>query len=413
MAVSQSILMKILFCALVLLGAPMIYSETPQSENYQVIGKQGKDGAYSGNATLTRTKGAFKLDWNITAPKSNLSQGFGLIHHQRMAVVFGKQSTSLIILSLHEKGLIGKSVQKDDLDTVTDVRLELIEGTPYDGVFRFVEGGIGEIQVQPFKENPLELFVTIVGPNLQKLEGLGLWTGDVLQIAPALASGELGLMSFTLGRDDAFHGVWTNGDGVNMETLKPASNKKPTPDPRGLPFDKQAYYLSYNQSRPGEGVSEEREYLRMGETSENFSKKIIIRRYNTHQLGASELNQTLLLSASESEGLVSSQILEDKERIAGHTLIFKKSNKDRIFHLVFIHRDENYLTSTHLVVANRFDLTEEDRFAEHIQKNLKDWANEIRKLATVTPAFLRVTSTMPVIDTSKAPEATPQTPEKK
>ena len=46
------------------------------------------------------------------------------------------------------------------------------------------------------------------------------------------------------------------------------------------------------------------------------------------------------------------------------------------------------------------DLATDEKFTEHIQKNLVTWIAEMKKMAAAAPYFIRLTASMPVLDTA-------------
>ncbi len=384
-------------------GAAWSVAQTSDRQVYRVVGEQAGKGPYIGQAAIETEGDGVKVDWAIAfkgQPQQN-TQGHGLLLGGRLAAGFGRMMKGLMVCRLKNGELTGKFMLPTDLGQSAKVSLKLESGTPMNGVYKFTEGLEGTLTLQPRSKHAAVLSGLIETKN-GKDQGLAMWTDDILQFVPAAGEGDLGLVSYALGKDDGMHGVWTTGEDVNMESLmvKNDKEKKPISDPRGFPFDKQGYYLTRSNSVPGAPISEERDFLRAGEDLQDFVKLIALRRYSAAQASAKELAEALLLTARDQSEYRSSSILEDGDMDAIHTILFLKEGKST-FYVTLVHRDPENITATHLIIRNRSVLTDEKTFSNHIEEKLPEWLKEMKKISQEAPYFIRITAAMPPLDTAK------------
>lgn len=207
-------------------------------------------------------------------------------------------------------------------------------------------------------------------------EGIGIRQGNVLVVASGDIADGIGVGLLT-PKEEKFEGVWvtTRSDKPGTEVW---TNVRPLLG-RELVFGGEPYLLRENQSAPGKGTSQLREYLREGDSWKGYSKMVALRLQHADGDAQKLARAALEDVKKEHPDAVAKEVETGPE---GTTLMFVLSkDKDVEFNLWHYKDMEHGIASVQFVLRNKPPFADQEAFVAEQDRNLDHWLKDVKSLA--------------------------------
>jgi hypothetical protein len=270
-----------------------------------------------------------------------------------------------------------------------------LKGSDFEGALSFADGTPGTVTFTPAGENVYKVVWQLASG---RFEGVGVRKGNLLAAASGEPGGAFGVAAYA-PQGDLIEGVWAmNGAkaagtevwSVGGSSGSTAAAKAPTGDGTKLTFGKEPYVLKDKKSAPGQGIVELREYLREGETFENYSKMVGLRLHAV-KLDAAETANTLLNQVRQK--YAGSYVEEIEMTPDKATILFVLSTDGQAeLNLWGYRRIQGGVASAQFVFRNKAPYDSQKKFKAEQDKNLDEWKKEISALTENTEALVLASS---------------------
>ena len=370
-------------------------------------GNPGGRGSYKGEVELTKQSSATaKVRWT-TGPNKEVVEGIALKTDRAIGTAYGDKA--LYALALYT--LKGKTVEA--VWTTTAAPKEsgtyALKGSDFQGKLGFADGTAGSVTFTPTGEN---VYKVVWDLTSGRYEGVGVRKGDVLVAASGEPGGAFGVAAY-IPKGDRIDGSWAmNGAKAagtevwNMEGAKGSTTANaPAGDGSNVSFGGDTYTLKDKKSAPGQPTAELREYLREGETFEDYRKMIGLR---THVTKADAATMAKAVLAQVQKEHPSSYVKELVMKPEAATIFFiLVVGNDAELNLWHYHQVAGRLASAQFVLRNKPPYETQKKFKAEQDKNFDQWMEDIVTLAGQAAELAAVSAktsiTPPAPSAPKAP----------
>ena len=342
-------------------------------------------GKYSGHVVLTEvTDHTATVRWTIGKAKE-ITDGIALKTNSIIGTAYsGKPMSVFSIFEIRKDGIYALWTKPTDLKKTGSFKLT---GSDFAGSAT-IEGAPGTVTFTA--EEPQVYKVVWDLPN-GRHEGMGVRHGNVLVAASGDVAGGIGVGALVPG-DGKFQGYW-----ATTKSKKPGSEIWSGGHPlvgREILFGGEKYLLKENQSAPGKGTSELREYLREGETWESYRKMVAFRMQHVDG-DAQKLAKASLDEIKKSHpNAFCKEVDSDPE---GSTVIFVLTKDDDVeFNLWRYKGFPNGIASVQFILRNKPPYEDHEAFKAEQDNNLNQWLDDAKALAESADLLLAESAGMPV-----------------
>ncbi|HSI65163.1 MAG TPA: hypothetical protein VLE43_18695, partial [Candidatus Saccharimonadia bacterium] len=364
--------------SLAVLGATAVAQDVLK---FQVEGgNPGGRGSYKGEVELTKQSAATaKVRWT-TGPKKEVVDGIAIKTDNAIGTAYGGKA--LYALALYT--LKGKTIEAvwTTAAAPKESGTYTLKGSDFQGKLGFADGTAGTVTFTPTGENVYKVTWDLTSG---RFEGVGVRKGDVLVAASGEPGGAFGVATY-VPKGDLIDGAWAmNGAkaaGIEVWTMEGAAGattaKAPVGDGSTVSFGGDTYSLKDKKSAPGQPTAELREYLREGETFEDYRKMIGLR---THVTKADAATMAKAVLAQVQKDHPSSYVKELVMKPDAATIFFiLVVGNDAELNLWHYHQVEGGLASAQFVLRNKPPYDTQKKFKAEQDKNFDQWVEEITAL---------------------------------
>jgi hypothetical protein len=350
---------------------------------FQVEGRNpGGRGSYKGEVELTKQSAATaKVRWT-TGPSKEVVEGIAIKTDNAIGTAYGGKA--LYALALYT--LKGKTVEAvwTTAAAPKESGTYTLKGSDFQGKLGFADGTAGNVTFTPTGEN---VYKVVWDLTSGRYEGVGVRKGDVLVAASGEPGGLFGVAAY-LPKGDLIDGAWAmNGAkaaGTEVWSMEGATAAKapltaPDGDGTTVSFGGDTYTLRDKKSAPGQPTAELREYLREGETFEDYRKMIGLR---THVTKADAATMAKAVLAQVQKEHPSSYVKELVMKPEAATIFFiLVVGNDAELNLWHYHQVKGGLASAQFVLRNKPPYETQKKFKAEQDKNFDQWVEDIVTLA--------------------------------
>jgi hypothetical protein len=367
----------------------------------------GKDG-YKGEVEVTKLSSATaKARW-VTGSNKEVTEGIAIKTGQAMGAAYGGKD--LYALALYT--IKGNSIEAvwTTAAAPKESSTYALKGSDFEGALNFADGSPGTVTFTSTGENVYKVVWQLTSG---RFEGVGVRKGDVLVAASGAKGGAFGVASFA-PKGDVIDGVWAmNGaDAAGTEvwslpegsTGAPAS---PVGDGTKITFAGDSYTLKDKKSAPGQPTAELREYLRDGETFEDYRKMIGLR---THVTKADAATMAKAVLAQVQKQHPNSYVKEITMEPEASTIFFiLVVGNDAELNLWHYKKAPGGLASAQFVLRNKPPYDTQKKFKAEQDRSMDQWLEEIATLAGSAHAMVTASANA-TVTAPTAPDPPAQSP---
>jgi hypothetical protein len=355
------------------------------SMTFQVDGgNPGGGGAYKGEVEVTKLGSATaKARWTTgTGANKQVVDGIAIKTKNGIGAAYGGKA--LYALALYT--INGKSI--DAVWTTAAAPKEsnsyALKGSDFEGALSFADGTPGTVTFTPVGEN---VYKVVWQLSTGRYEGVGVRKGDLLAAASGEPGGAFGVATY-VPKGDLIEGVWAmNGakaagtevwsEGGSSGSTTAAT--APVGDGTKVTFGGDTYTLKDKKSAPGQPTAELREYLRDGESFEDYRKMIGLRTHVT-PVDAATMAKAVLAQVQKEHP--NSYVKEISLGAEASTVMFILVVGDQVeLNLWQYQKAKGGLASAQFVLRNKPPYETQKKFKAEQDKNLDQWLEELTALA--------------------------------
>lgn len=401
-------LKKLLSVAIVALGVAVFGAAAPAQDTmtFQVEGgNPGGGGAYKGEVEVTKLSSATaKARWTTgTGANKQVVDGIAIKTKNGIGAAYGGKA--LYALALYT--LNGKSI--DAVWTTAAAPKEsssyALKGSDFEGTLSFADGTPGTVTFTPVGEN---VYKVVWQLSTGRYEGVGVRKGDLLAAASGEPGGAFGVATYA-PKGEIIEGAWAmNGaKAAGTEVWSVAGGSTTAGAPAGdgtkVTFGGETYTLKDKKSAPGQPTAELREYLREGESFEDYRKMIGLRTHVTPVDAATMAKAVLAQVQKEHPNSYVKEIVMEPD--AATIFFILVVGNDAELNLWHYKKAEGGLASAQFVLRNKPPYETQKKFKAEQDKNYAQWLEEIVALAGQSQAL--VTASAHAAVASSPPSAPP------
>jgi hypothetical protein len=358
-------------------------------------------GKYSGHVVLTQvTDHTAKVRWTMGKAKE-ITDGIALKTDSVIGTAYsGKPMSIFSIFEIKKDGIYALWTKPTDLKKSGAFKLS---GTDFAGSAP-IEGATGKITFT--EESPSVYKVVWTLPDGSH-EGIGIRQGNVLVAASGDLAQGIGVGAL-IPAEDKFEGLWTT-TRTKMRGTETWDGGHPLVGKEIL-FGGEKYVLKENQSAPGKGTSELREYLRPGETWDGYRKMVALRMQHVDGDVQKLAKASLEEIKKDHPNAFCKEVVSDAE---GATIIFVLTKGDDVeFNLWRYKGFPNGIASVQFVLRNKPPYEDHEAFKAEQDKSLDKWLADAEALAKNLEVLLSESVGMPIVEEegkAPTPAALPET----
>lgn len=368
----------------------------------------GGGGAYKGDVELTKLGSATaKARWTTgTGANKQVVEGIAIRTKDGIGAAYGGKA--LYALALYT--LNGKSI--DAVWTTAAAPKEsssyALKGSDFEGALSFADGAPGTVTFTPAGENVYKVVWQLASG---RFEGVGVRKGNLLAAASGEPGGVFGVATYA-PKGELIEGVWAmNGAkaaGTEVwstgDTKGSTTAQAPAGDGTKVTFGGDTYTLKDKKSAPGQPTAELREYLRDGESFEDYRKMIGLRTHVTRADAATMAKAVLAQVQKEHPNSYVKEVAMEPE--ASTVFFILVVGDDAELNLWHYKKAEGGLASAQFVLRNKPPYDTQKKFKAEQDKNLDQWLEEITTLAGQAHALVTASANAAVAaPTAPAPPA--------
>ncbi|RBP42572.1 hypothetical protein DES53_106281 [Roseimicrobium gellanilyticum] len=375
-------LKNLLSVAMVALGVAMFGAAAPAQDamKFQVEGANpGGKGSYKGEVELTKLSSATaKARWTTGANKE-VTEGIAIKTDKAIGAAYGGKD--LYALALYS--IKGNSIEAvwTTAAAPKESSTYALKGSDFQGALSFADGTPGTVTFTATGENVYKVVWQLTSG---RFEGVGVRKGDVLAAASGAKDGSFGVAGY-VPKGDIIDGSWAvNGAtaaGTEVWSLPGGStgaSAAPVGDGTKVTFSGDTYTLKDKKSAPGQPTAELREYLRDGETFEDYRKMVGLRTHVTKADAATMAKAVLAQVQKEHPNSYVKEIVMQPE--AATIFFILVVGNDAELNLWRYQKAENGLASAQFVLRNKAPYETQKKFKAEQDKNFDQWLEEISRL---------------------------------
>lgn len=357
-------------------------AQAQDTMKFQVNGANpGGKGNYKGEVELTKLSSTTaKARW-VTGGNKEITEGIAIKTDRAIGAAYGGKD--LYALALY--AIKGNSIEAVWTTTAApkESSTYALKGSDFEGTLNFADGTPGTVTFTPAGENVYKVVWQLTSG---RFEGVGVRKGDVLAAASGARGGNFGVAGF-VPKGDIIDGVWAmNGAtaaGTEVWSLPTgpgtAATAVPVGDGTKVTFVGDTYTLKDKKSAPGQPTAELREYLRDGETFENYRKMLGLR---THVTKADAATMAKAVLAQVQKQHPNSYVKEFALEPEASTIFFiLVVGNDAELNLWHYRKAPGGLASAQFVLRNKPPYDTQKKFKAEQDRNLDQWLEEIAALA--------------------------------
>jgi hypothetical protein len=360
-------------------------------------GNPGGKGGYTAEATLTKlSKWTAKIRW-VAGAKKQVTEGIAVRRPNGFGSAYGP---GLYALALYE--IDGKKIEATwtQASKPEESGTYALKGSAFEGKLSFSDGTPGSVTFTPKKNG---LFDIVWELQSGRYEGIGLQLGNMLVAASGDVAAGFGVGIYST-KDD-IHGLWattvTDTPGTEAWSAPGAPvAAAPVGDGLSVKFAGDTYELKENKSAPGQVNAELREYLRKGETWDNYSKMVALRLQNV-KVTAEALAKSTLEQVQKSHPGSYVKELDLGDDTATIFFIIVKDD-DAELNLFRYQKAGAGIASAQFVMRNKPPFNTQAKFKAEQDKEWDQWMADAKSLATSAADIMSVTAGKGVVGAAPA-----------
>jgi hypothetical protein len=368
-------------------------------------GNPGGSGKYKGDVELTKqSKATAKIRWT-TGPNKDVVDGIAIKTDDAIGTAYGGKA--LYALALYT--LKGKTIEAvwTTAAAPKESGTYVLKGSDFQGKLGFADGTAGAVTFTPTGENVYKVTWDLTSG---RYEGVGVRKGDVLVAASGEAGGAFGVAAY-IPKGDIIDGVWAmNGAkaaGTEVWSMDGNSGatagKAPAGDGTKVTFGGETYELKDKKSAPGQPTAELREYLRAGETFEEYRKLIGLRTHVTKADAATMAKGVLATVQKEHpNSYVKELVMKPEDATIFFIVVVGEDAELNLWHY---HQVDGGLASAQFVLRNKSPYETQKKFKAEQDKNYDEWVEEIVTLAGQTEGLVAASAKVSATPPPPAPTA--------
>lgn len=377
---------SLLFLALCLVGVcPAVQGLEQIRFNVEGENPYGQ-GKYSGHVVIREVSAnTATVQWTMGKAKE-ITDGIAIKTNSSVGTAYsGKPLTLLSILEIKDDGIQVHWTRPAKLAESGTFKLA---GSDFAGKLSLVGGATGQVS---FTEDASSVYKVVWELPDGRHEGIGVRQGKVLVVASGDMASGIGVGAL-VPKDDKFEGVW-----VTSLSNKPGTETWTGARPLlggELVFGGESYLLRENQSAPGKGTSQLREYLREGDSWKGYSKMVALRLQHVDG-DAQKLAKSMLEQVKKEHP--DSLAKEAESGPEGITVMFVLRNGDDVEFNLWRYKDvPNGIASVQFVLRNKPPFADQEAFVAEQDRNLNRWLADAKTLAENARTLLDDSINMPV-----------------
>jgi hypothetical protein len=236
------------------------------------------------------------------------------------------------------------------------------------------------------------LFKVVWDLQSGRYEGIGLRRGDALVAASGDVKAGFGIGAY-VPKGDAIDGRWattqSQAPGTELWSL-PGGSDGAAGDGMTVVFGGETYELRENKSAPGQVNSELREYLRAGETWDDYRKMVAFRMQNVKTNAAGLAKATLeQVRKAHPDCFVKELAMEDDTATIFFILV---NGADAELNLFRYQRSGSGIASAQFVMRNKPPYETQKKFKAEQDKQWDTWLEELTALSRKAGALMAATA---------------------
>ena len=378
-------------------GLSTVRASEPSGE-FDIVESTRPDGkgGYRGTVSISKQGPSYSVDWKLKSGENYA--GFGIVSGEVLGVGYGDGLTGLAVYQIKGGTLTAKWLLPASPQQVGEYQLT---GPPsLNGVYRFTSGMAGNVTIKPNGDT----YTVVWNLPTGTYTGVGIKAGDTLVAVSGTSGQVFGAAAYVVA-GERLQGIWAMAgqNGLGTEVL--ATNQAPQQEmarpeteavtaaashSSGVMFDGENYRLANNVSTPGEPTSELREFIRPGETVDNYTKLVGFRMQKSGGLSPAEFTRGVLKAVSSKYPQArTNEITSDGDSSTVEFLIIDGNQVE--YDLFHYFRTSSGLASVQFVLQNRPPYDTEPKFKAEKDAHVQNWVNEVRGLAPKVTTILEQT----------------------
>lgn len=381
-------------------AVPMVRAvEQEPSGEFEIVESSRPDGkgGYRGIVTIQQHGSSFAVDWKLKSGEAYT--GVGILSGDVLGVGYGDGLFGLAVYQIQGGTLTAKWLLPATPQQVGEY--QLTGPASLDGIYRFANGMQGNVTIKPKGDSYQIVWNLPTGTY----SGVGVRLGDTLVAVSGNPNQLFGAVAYKVSGEKLL-GVWTvaGQSGVGTEVLgtnrvaEPQEIARPGMEAAtsagghslGVEFGGETYRLANSDSSPGSPNSELREFLRPGETFDNYTKLLGFRVQNPEGKSPAEFTRIILKQvAKKYPQAQTNEIASDADSATVEFLIINGNKVE--YDLFHYFRSPEGLTSVQFVLQNHPPYDTETKFKAEKDAHGQEWVTEVRGLAPKAAAILEQT----------------------
>ncbi len=372
------------------------------SGEYQITDSARPDGAgaYRGKVLVETAGPSCKMAWTLTSGETY--SGPAIFQAGVLGAGYGEGLTGLALYEIKGRILKAKWLLPAAPGQVGEY--ELTGPATLNGAFKFTNGAPGGVTFTPNGK----IYDVLWNLPTGSFGGIAVRVGDVLVAVSGKPGSNFGVAAYRAA-GNRLNGVWAvpNQTGLGMEIL--ASSTGPSTNPMSVEtasapgngdsaagfsptgtdvrFAGETYHLQDSVSKPGAPTSELREYLRAGETFDNYAKMVALRLQNPN--GSSPLAYTQALLKQVKKDYPGAESREIEHSDAASTVEFLLLAGDQVeYNFWHYFRTPKGIASVQFVLRNHAPFDSKEKFKAEQAAHLDAWLRDAKALAPQVAAAL-------------------------
>ncbi|RBP47695.1 hypothetical protein DES53_101494 [Roseimicrobium gellanilyticum] len=379
---------SILLLALSLAGVcPSIQGLEQVRFNIEGENPQG-EGKYSGHVVIKEvSNNTATVQWTLGKAKE-ITDGVAIKTDSAVGAAYSGKPLALVsILEIKGDGIHGRWMKPAKLSESTTFRLS---GSDFTGKATLSGGAKGTVT---FTEERPSIYKVVWELEDGRHEGVGVRNGKVLVAASGDTVAGIGVAAL-VPKDEKFEGVWATSRSNNAGT-ETWTHARPLLG-KDIVFGDEQYLLRSNQSAPGKGTSQLREYLREGDSWKGYSKLVALRLQHVDG-NAEKVARAVLEDVKKDFPDAFSKEIESGPE--GTTIAFVLSEGDQVEFNLWRYKDfPNGIASVQFVLRNKPPFADHQAFTAEQDQNLNKWLEDLKNLAKNANALLEDSGGMAVVE---------------
>ncbi len=389
-------------------GALLLYSVSPGLEasdlakasaaelsgEYRIIESSRPDGkgSYTGKVSVREQGPSVAVNWTLTSGESYT--GIGIKYGDVLGVGYGDGLSGLAVYRISGGSLMAKWLLPTAPQQVGEY--ELVGPASLNGSYKFVNGMAGSVTITPSGDTYSIRWDLSTG----SYTGVGIKMGDTLVAVSGIPGRVFGVAVYSRAGGERLQGLWAvaGQTGVGTEVLgstsatpakeigKSGGATSSDSGAASVTFGGEIYRMAHNVSAPGSPTSQLREYLRSGETPDNYAKMVAFRMQDPAGSSPAEFTRGLLKRVKEEYPQAETdEIAQSGDSSTVEFLLI--SGKQVEYDLWHYFRTSSGLASVQFVLRNKPPYDTEEKFKTERAAHLKTWVGDAQALA---PQVLRI-----------------------